>query len=136
MAYTIKKAPHIQDEVVIQDGEKKLTLTVNIYVDDIMTEVDATRAQLAQAQARIQELRRASAGENEIAAAYLELSRAAVSLFRLVFGPEQTELLVEFYDDRVAAALADLVPYLTEVILPAIKTAQADLAKRYTAWNR
>lgn len=136
MAYTIKKAPHIQDEVTIQDGEKTLVLSVNLYVDDVMAEIDATRAKLGQAQARIRELRKESVEENEIAAAYAELSRATIALFQLIFGQEQTEQLVAFYDDRVAAALADLVPYLTEVILPAIKAAQADLAKRYTEWNR
>lgn len=138
MAYTVKKAPHIEDEVTIQDehGRPDLTLYVNLYVDDIMADIDAVRAKLGSAQRRIQELRKESAGADQVTEAYGLLQEAATELFKLIFGEGQTDELLTYYEGRTAAALGDLLPYITGVILPEVKKAQKELAARYTAWDR
>ena len=138
MAYTIKKAPHIQDEVTIQDehGGTDLELHVDIYVDDILELIDPVRARLAAAQASVAELKRSGAGARELDKANLALKEATLELFRLIFGLEQTDSLIGYYGGRMISALADFLPYISEVILPEVQKAQKDLADRYKAWNR
>lgn len=136
MAYTINKAPHVQDEVTIQDGGKTLTVAVDIYVDDVLADIGRVRAEIAEAQARVQDLKRQEAGRDEVVAALQQLDRAAAELFTLIFGEDQTEELNRFYGGRTLSMLVDFLPYFTEVILPAVNDAQKRLADRYTAWRR
>ena len=136
MAYTITKAPHVRDEVTIQDGDKTLTVAVDLYVDDVLADIGRVRAELAEAQARVQDLKRQEAGKDEVVAALQQLDRVAMELFGLIFGPEQTEELNHFYDGRTLSMLGDFIPYFTDVILPAVNDAQKRLADTYTAWRR
>lgn len=135
MAYKIKKAPHIEDQLEIQDKDETLTIDVDLYVDDVLGRIDDVRASLGSARKKVQELKRTEAGRQEISQAYQALSSATVALFELIFGSDQTQKIIEFYGGRTAAALGDLLPYVTGVILPAVKSAQEELSKRYTAWN-
>lgn len=133
--YTIKKAAHIVDELRIEDDGKVLDLNINIYVDDILENFEVNRAAMGEAHRRLMELRAATdADPGQIAAASESLNRAAVSLFEMIFGAEDTQRLVDFYDGRVLTLLGDMMPYITGVILPEIKRAQQDLAKTYTSW--
>lgn len=138
MAYTIKKASHIQDELTIQDGNGKadLTLSIDLYVDDILQDIDTVRTKLGAAQQSVADLKKTGAEAGCVSEAYGALQNATVELFRLIFGEEQTEALINYYDGRIASALGDLLPYFINVILPEVKTAQAELADRYAAWNR
>lgn len=141
MAYTIQKAAHIQDELTIKDdsGRDDLTLHINIYIDDILQDIDAVRARLGAAQQAVAELKAGGAAgrePGEIKAAHDALKSAAEDLFRLIFGDGPTDDLIRYYDGRIASALGDLLPYITQVILPEIRKAQAELAERYAAWNR
>ena len=138
MAYTIKKATRIQDELTIQDGNGKadLVLRVDLCVDDILADIDAVRAKLGEAQRTVAELRKEGADSGRISAAYAALHDTTVKLFRLIFGEAQTEELISFYGGKTVSALGDLLPYFVNVVLPEVKKAQADLAERYAAWNR
>ena len=136
MAYTINKTPHVQDEVTIQDGDKTLTVAVDLYVDDVLADIGRVRAELAEAQARVQDLKKQEAGRDEVVAAIQQMDRAAMELFGLIFGEDQTEELNRFYDGRTLSMLGDFIPYFTDVILPAVTDAQKRLADTYTAWRR
>ena len=136
MAYTINKAPHVRDEVTIQDGDQTLTLTVDLYVDDVLADISRVRAELAEAQQKIRRLKQEGAGDAETIDAVNNLTGAATELFRLIFGEEQTIQIDQFYNGRTLSMLADFMPYFTDVILPAIKDAQKRLADTYTAWRR
>ena len=138
MAYTIKKAARIQDELTIQDdkGKADLTLSIDLYVDDILQDIDTVRAKLGAAQQSVADLKKTGAETGRVSEAYGALQNVTVELFRLIFGEEQTEALINYYDGRTASALGDLLPYFINVILPEGKTAQAELADRYAAWTR
>lgn len=126
--YTIKKAAHIVDELNIEEGDKKLKVDINIYVDDIMAEYTKCQKQIAVAQEKIKQ----NQSDDDALAA---LGEAIVALFCLLFGEEQTKKIVEFYENRTASMLADFLPYIVQVILPAIQDAQKNLAATYTSWK-
>lgn len=126
--YTIKKAAHIVDELKIEDGDKTMTVDVNIYVDDVMADVVKCQKKIALAQAKIRE------NKND-GDALAGLGEAVIALFGLLFGEEQTKAIVEFYENRTASMLADFLPYIAQVIIPEIQKAQKNLAATYTSWK-
>lgn len=135
--YTIKKAAHIVDELKIDgDDGKDLTLNVNIYIDDILAGFEEKRAAISKAQQDLKALKASKETDPaELGLVLNSLNDAAYALFELVFGKEQTETLVKFYDNRVLSMLGDFLPYFSEVILPEIKKAQSDLADKYKSWS-
>lgn len=126
--YTIKKAAHIVDELKIEDGDKTMTVDVNIYVDDVMADVVKCQKKIALAQAKIRE------NKND-GDALAGLGEAVMALFGMLFGEEQTKAIVEFYENRTASMLADFLPYIAQVIIPEIQKAQKNLAATYTSWK-
>lgn len=126
--YTIKKAAHIVDELKIEDGDKTMTVDVNIYVDDVMADAVKCQKKIALAQAKIRE------NKND-GDALAGLGEAVIALFGLLFGEEQTKAIVEFYENRTASMLADFLPYIAQVIIPEIQKAQKNLAATYTSWK-
>lgn len=126
--YTIKKAAHIVDELKIEDGDKTMTVDVNIYVDDVMADVVKCQKKIALAQAKIRE------NKND-GDALAGLGEAVIALFGLLFGEEQTKAIVDFYENRTASMLADFLPYIAQVIIPEIQKAQKNLAATYTSWK-
>lgn len=135
--YTIKKAAHIVDELKIDgDDGKDLTLNVNIYIDDILAGFEEKRAAISKAQQDLKALKASKETDPaELGLVLNSLNDAAYALFELIFGKEQTETLVKFYDNRVLSMLGDFLPYFSEVILPEIKKAQSDLADKYKSWS-
>jgi hypothetical protein len=126
--YTIKKAAHIVDELRIEDGDKTLTVNVNIFIDDILADVARCQKKIALAQAKIKENK---TDEDALAA----LGEAVIALFGLLFGEEQTKAIVGFYENRTASMLADFLPYITQEILPKVREAQEALAATYKSWK-
>lgn len=136
--YTIKKAAHIVDELKIEDenGGQDLEIYVNIYVDDILADFEEKRAAIGKAQSDLKALKASKeADPSQIGIVLNSLNDATYALFELIFGKEQTEQLVSYYNNRVLSMLGDFLPYFTGVILPEIKKAQTDLADKYKSWN-
>lgn len=134
--YTIKKAAHIVDELKIEDGNDSLVLNVNIYVDDILADFEDLRARIGKAQSDLKALKASKeADPTQIGVALNSLNDATYALFELIFGKEQTDQLVNYYDNRVLSMLGDFLPYISGVILPEIRKAQTDLADKYKSWN-
>lgn len=134
--YTIKKSAQIVDELKIEDGDNSLTLNVNIYVDDILAEFEEQRAAIAKAQSDLKALKASKeADPTQIGAALNSLNDATYALFELIFGKKQTDELVKYYNGRILTMLGDFLPYFSDVILPAIKKAQTDLANKYKSWR-
>lgn len=136
--YTIKKAAHIVDELKIEDenGGKDLEIYVNIYVDDILADFEEKRAAIGKAQSDLKALKASKeADPSQIGVALNSLNDATYALFELIFGKEQTDQIVSYYNNRVLTMLADFLPYFSDVIMPEIKKAQTDLADKYKSWN-
>lgn len=136
--YTIKKAAHIVDELKIEDGNggPDLELYINVYVDDILADFEDLRARIGKAQSDLKALKASKeADPTQIGVALNSLNDATYALFELIFGKEQTDQLVNYYDNRVLSMLGDFLPYISGVILPEIRKAQTDLADKYKSWN-
>lgn len=127
MAYQIKRTNHITDEVEMHDGDRTLTIKVDLTVDRILQKYNRSLQTIISTREQIDKLTDAG----EIEAATVQLGAAIVTLFSLIFGEEQTRQILDFYGGNHVDMFADFLPYLTDVIMPKIQQAQQDVANRY-----
>lgn len=135
MAYQINRTQHVRDEIELHDGDKALTVVVDITVDAILSGYNSARARIAASQRSIDALRENMGDPQALDDATNELGSAVVALFVLLFGEEQVEKILEFYGGNHLEMLADFLPYIMDELNPKIRAAQQALAKRYTAWR-
>lgn len=120
--YQIKRN-HITEDLQVEDNGKTLDLHVDLSVDGIVKGYLAAAKDLTQAQADLRK------GETE--ERYEALGRAIVELFNVIFGEEQTVQLVNFYGDGYTEMLADVIPFINEIVVPKIVEAQQRIMGSY-----
>lgn len=126
MAYQIKRN-HVVEELEIEDNGQKYTFSVDINVDDIIKKYNAANYKIAAAQENAKKAK----DEKDMQAAEEALGDAVLSLFSVIFGEEQTKQIIEIYDGRSFEMLADIAPFIADVVGPRIQEAQARIAERY-----
>ena len=131
MAYKIVRN-HIVEQLEIEDNGKTITLDVNINVDDILKKYNQANYQIAQAQEQL----RAAASTSDLDAAEEAMGKGVLGLFNVVFGEAQTAKILEIYENRAFEMLADIAPFISEVITPRILEAQQRIADRYKQVNK
>lgn len=139
MAYRIQKSPHVREEVTVEaENGKELTVYVDLDVHQVLTQYIAAAEQLADAERQLRDLKKQGIDEENLGDAYAALGRATLGLFAVVFGPEQTGEIVEFYQGNHTKMLADFVPFLQDVVVPKIREAQLAVARKYSAksWKK
>lgn len=55
---------------------------------------------------------------------------AVISLFILFFGEENAKRIIEFYEERYADMLTDFIPAITDEIMPKLREASREKARR------
>lgn len=122
MAYTIYRKNHFKDEITLHDGDKVMTLQVDIHIDQIMRDYVKV----------VELIDRVRAGQEKGAGDKTELLADAIRDYLvLLFGADQTERLLAFYEDSPAELLSDLLPYITDKLNPQIAAVQRRMAKSY-----
>jgi hypothetical protein len=62
-----------------------------------------------------------------------KLGEAILNLFVVIFGQEQAQKLVDFYGESYTEMLADVVPFINDVVAPKINEAQKRIMAQYQA---
>lgn len=131
MSFTIFRTDdRIKDTGVLRNGDKELQISVDVsagriqrqYIE-LVKEIDASQ--------RAAEAARREKDIEAIEKADLTVSATITRLFFLLFGEEQTEKIVAFYEDDPYQMLADFVPYIRDEISPKIREAQKKRARMY-----
>lgn len=120
MAYKIERKGHIVDSLTVEDGDKALTIEVDINVDGILARYTELTRKIAQL-----------SGGGDVSEKAERLGTAVVELFAVLFGDEQTQKIVDFYGGRYLEMLGDFVPYIHDVLAPQIQDAQKAIAAKY-----
>ena len=138
MAYKIQKNPHVREDVTVEDDGRELTVSVDLDVHQILQRYTVAAKKIAVAEQQLQDLQTKGVTSENLGDAYASLGGAILELFNIVFGPEQTAQIVEFYDGNSSEMLQDFVPFLQDVVGPKIREAQLTIARKYSAksWKR
>lgn len=118
--YTIQKSEALSDKLELKDAEgKSLVLDIRLGITpQTVREYRALQIRLMDLQKRAE----SKPGDPETVE---QTGQAVADLLSLLFGAENLERMAAFYDGDFITMLADVFPYIREVIAPKF----ADLAK-------
>lgn len=138
MAYQAKRKRLYEEEFQLteEDGTVVHTLHVALDADSMVKKLSEKRIDLVRA---LQDVRGISADSNEkeFTEGLEKLGNAVVDMFEAVFGKEDAETIVEFYDNRYIEMCNEVVPFITDVVIPKVrKIAQANKKATLSQYNR
>lgn len=114
---------HVVEDLQLKDGDKELILHVDLSVDNILQQYGAASKALHDAQNAL----RQGVTEEKVEA----LGNAILGIFQIVFGVENAAKIVEFYDESYTEMLADVAPFINDVVAPKINEAQQRIVDKY-----
>ena len=118
----------VVEDLELDDNGKKLVIHVDFNVDNMLRRYLQAAGELSKAQAALKD------GSTE--ARVEALGEAILNVFSVVFGDEQTKLIVDFYDGAYMEMLAEVAPFISDVVAPKISEAQQRIMSRYQAAKR
>ena len=101
------------------NGDVACEINVDLNVDEIAGRVNKAREALAMAQLALEKEQDSEA----LAEAY---GNAVIMLFDIIFTPEGTQQIVEFYEGNYTEMLLDVFPFINNEIMPKIREASED----------
>lgn len=118
--YTIQKSEALSDKLELKDAEgKSLVLDIRLGI------TPQTAREYRALQMRLLDLQKRAADKPGDPETIEQTGQAVADLLSLLFGAENLERMAAFYDGDFITMLADVFPYIREVIAPKF----ADLAK-------
>lgn len=125
--WELKRKSSIVEDVKI-GGD---VLHINIDPDRVAMEYRAAYADVVRARDAIAGIDRADVESLDRATALF--GEALCRLMGLLFGNENIERIVSFYDGRFVEMFGEILPFLTQVIIPAMERAIAEMREN---WGR
>lgn len=116
MAYQIKRKSKIQETLELISGDTTLPVNVDIDIDRMGAAIADAQDVLAMAQKLIEQEPRSPKAQEAYGA-------SIIALFAVVFGKENTEEILAFYDGNYEEMLIDVCPFISDVIMPKVKEA-------------
>ena len=115
----LKRKKHIIKALELLDdaGKVEKTLSVDIVVDDFRNRYPRVMAEVMKAQKMLNE----KGDDNPEAIIASQIAVKAV--FVLVFGEIQTREFLEYYENRYSEAFLDVIPFITDEIVPEVNKA-------------
>ena len=124
--YKVKRN-HIVEELQIEDNGQTLDLAVDINVDTMLKAYNNAQYKIAQASI---DAKKATDKQN-MEKAEEAMGNAIFALFEVVFGKEQTDKIIDFYDNKALEMLGDIAPFIADVVAPRFKEAQQKIEESY-----
>lgn len=126
MAYQIKKSSRIteQMEFLGEDNQVVLTIDVDIDADRLSQKYRATEMRLMECREQ------AEGGSAEGLQAY---GTAVLAFFDLVFGEENTQKMLAYFDGNYTDMFLQVTPFIQHVVKPAIEAEILEKRQRMAA---
>jgi hypothetical protein len=109
-------------ELCDETGEVKLVIDVVIDVDKMMSEINKAQNQVIRAQMDVGKAKNQINTEN--------YGIAILELIRVIFGEANAQQILGHYEGNYTEMLEDIMPFITEDIMPKIQKAAAERLAR------
>ena len=118
--YQITRKNRIKEQLQLchADGTVALDVDVDLNVDEISARVNKAYEVLGAAQIALEK-------DTESAEAMEAYGRAVVAVFNVIFGEENAEKMIAFYENNFTEMLLDVFPFINNEIMPKIREASA-----------
>lgn len=123
MAYQIKRENRVTESLELLDnnGNVAETIDVDINIDAMLAEYRKAQNDIIRAEQKIKEN-----PDNS----YDLYGEAVISFFRVIFGTDGTERLLKYFQDNYTEMLTVVMPFVVDVIEPAVKKSVTDKKAR------
>ena len=128
MAYQAKRHKKFQEdfELVNESGEVVHLLHVSLDADDMVVKINRKYTALTKALAETTEIKRKAENPEEIQKSVEILGTAVVDLLEAVFGTEDTEKIIQFYEGRYIEMSQEVIPFITQCVIPKLTEMKKD----------
>lgn len=128
MAYQAKRHKKFQEdfELVNESGEVVHLLHVSLDADDMVVKISRKYAALTKALAETTEMKRKDENPEEIQKSVEILGTAVVDLLEAVFGTEDAEKIIQFYEGRYIEMSQEVIPFITQCVIPKLTEMKKD----------
>lgn len=116
MAYQAKRKKLYEEEFQLteEDGTVVHILHVSLDADSMVRKLSEKYLELIHA---LENVKNAKADAEGIEV----LGNAVISMMKAVFGEEDAKTILEFYDSRYIELCQEVVPFITDVVIPEIR---------------
>lgn len=132
MAYQAKRKKIYEEEFQLaeEDGTVVHTLHVSLDADSMVKKLSEKQIELIHALNRVKEAK-ADAEGMEI------LGNAVIAMIEAVFGVEDANVILDFYNNRYIELCNEVVPFITDVVIPEVRNIAAQNKKNtLSQYNR
>ena len=139
MAYQAKRHKRFNEDFELVDGEGNVahTLHVSLDADDMVAKINRKYTALTRALAETTEIKRTTQDPDKVQGCVEALGRAVVDLLEAVFGEEDAKTVVEFYEDRYIEMSQEVLPFITQHVIPKLTEMRNDNKKAVlSGYNR
>lgn len=124
MVFKTGRTRKITDTIELCDesGKVQREIVLNLDIDSIALQLNNKYSDYVNSTGRLKEIQEKGDKTQfgSLAAAYYD---AVIDLFEMVFGKENTRIIIEFYNHRYLEMVQQLVPYIFKRILPEVRKA-------------
>ena len=122
MAYKAKRQDRVIEDLELcgSDGKVVKTIHVELDADNMVRKLSEKHVALINALKNVQEIKDASTAV-EKASAITVLGMAVRDLFEAVFGREDAECILDFYGNRYVEMCQEVVPFITQIVIPEVR---------------
>lgn len=114
MAYQIKKSDKIAEDLELLDKNNDVALTIHIDI-----EIGRIAKEYRQLQIELAEAQNMTSQGNEMA--FEVFGNAVIKLFRCLFGDENTQKILEYFENDYMEMAVQCMPFISDVVQPAIE---------------
>ncbi len=139
MTYQIKRKQKVTEhlELVDENGVVVHVLEVNLDADNMVKKIHRKYAELMKTLSETTEIKRKAESGEILEECVEKLGHAVVALFEAVFGVDDTKKILDFYDSCYFEMCTDVVPFITEVVIPQIQKINEENRKKVRmSYNR
>lgn len=125
--HVIQKSQAFTDTITFQTNGDAEDLTVHIKLNitpELIPQYRAVQLRLVE----LQKQNQTDPGNTEIVAG---IGECIVQTMTLLFGEENAEAIIRFYDNDLAQMLMDVFPYIRDVIIPQIEKIAKERKQQY-----
>jgi len=128
----LKRSSVIKEEIKV--GEE--VLEINLSAGEILKRFRPLQIDLLHAETEVKRLQKEGVTSENMTEALKIYGDTIINLYQLIFGVENTEKILAYYEGNYEEMAIETTPYITEVIVPKInEVVKAEKAKAKTKYQ-
>jgi hypothetical protein len=120
--YEIKKSKNLVEDLKISDESREIVIHVDVNLDRIARRFSVLQVEFSSA-------KKAALENPEDTEAAKKLGDVVISMLNMIFGETEAQKMLNFYEGKYIDLITDVFPFITCVVIPALKASSENKVK-------